>query len=67
MEEYITSIENSQFNAMFVPDEAITGSLEKFLIEHSQDIQPHDKTCNCDKCDFHNGTTKQGLDKTLGI
>ena len=67
MEEYITSIENSQFNAMFVPDEAITGSLDKFLIEPSQDIQPHPPTCNCPDCPIHNGKVKQGLDKTLGI
>jgi len=62
VKDYISGIEDSQFNAMFLPNEVKTGPLDKFMV-----TQPHDKTCNCDKCDYHNGTTKQGLDKTLGI
>jgi hypothetical protein len=59
--KYVTGIENSQFNGYFSPVEVAP------VASSTAVTQPHDKTCNCDKCDFHNGTTKQGLDKTLGI
>jgi hypothetical protein len=59
--KYVTGIENSQFNGYFSPVEVAP------VASSTAVTQPHDKTCNCDKCDFHNGTVKEGLDKTLGI
>ena len=63
IEKYVTGIENSQFNAHFSPVEVVQLSTSTGTVV----TQPHDQTCNCDKCDFHNGTTKQGLDNTFGI
>jgi hypothetical protein len=61
--KYVTGIENSQFNGYFSPVEVAkpTSSNETVV------KQPHERTCNCPDCPIHNGTVKEGLDKTLGI